>query len=106
MSGILGTLGGVQSGGSQTRCATPVITPDGGDPGVTAAITDSTTGAHLFYTISHDVAVTPTHNGDNPTGTTQRIGSNNGSVGIPGSINHSTVLSVLAYQLGLTDSAV
>jgi hypothetical protein len=104
---LAGTQSGV-SGGSQTKCDTVTYNPESGDAPITVTISTTTTGAHIFYTISNQgVTLTPTHNGDNPTGATFRIGNSSGSVSIgPIAGVSCKQINALAYKLGLLDSDV
>lgn len=95
------------SGGSQTQCAPVTFNPpDGTDSPGTVLMSTTTIGAHIFYTKNNTTGVTPTHSGDNATGTTIRIGSNSGTDNSVGSLNHDVVLKALAYKSGLLDSTI
>lgn len=106
MSGILGALGGAQTGGSQSQCDPVVINPSSGTVGDTILLTCATSGSHIFYTKTITTGVDPTHAGDNPTGVTIRNGTNSFSTGAPGNFNHNGVIRALAYKSGLLDSII
>ena len=105
MSGILGALGG-SIGTSQTQCDPVVITPSAGSAFDTVLLTCVTSGAHIFYTSTLNTGVNPTHTGDNPTGVTIRVGTNNASITAPGNNSNPGVIRALAYKNGLIDSTI
>ena len=101
---LAGTQAGLSSGGGgQTQCDPVVFDPTEGDAPDTVLISTPTVGAHIFFTRGGSPPPKPTHSGDNPTGTTSRIGSNAGSVTIG---SGGGFLKALAYKPGLLDSVV
>lgn len=82
--------------------------PTDTEAGTSLDVTLSTTtsGAHIFYTVNDDIPINPTHSGDNPTGSTVRIGSNSGVVHLtffPGEVKD---VAALAYKSGINDSVI
>jgi hypothetical protein len=94
------------SSGSQTQCADVLIDSDTGTAGDMVTLSTTTAGAHIFYTSTLDNPINPTHNGDNPTGSTIRIANNSGVVTAPGNLAHSGFIRALAYKMGLLDSSI
>src|SRR5437868_2697699 len=83
------------------QCANVVFNPSSGPTPLTVGLSTSTAGAHIFYTATVD-GVDPTHNGDNATGITIRIGNNSGSTSVRGDAE----LRALAYKSGNSDSNI
>jgi RHS repeat-associated protein len=79
------------------QVAPVVITPTAGDAKI--YMSDATSGATIFYTVSNTTFVDPTHNGGTPTGTTHIY---TGPINVSGVKN----FSALGYKSGMTDSGI
>lgn len=102
---ILGATqtGKVGGGGGGNQQCTITLSPTGGTTPLTVSVTSTPDTAHIFWTKATGAPPDPTHVGDNPTGTTNRIGSSAGSINTGAGTKE---IKVLAYAPGYLDSVI